>query len=120
MMTTKKIYLAGPMQGYKDFNFPAFFRAAEDLRARGFEVFSPAERDIEVHGEGVYKGNETGDVAQAAADSGFCLRSALAADTDYIAREATTIALLPGWEHSSGALAEWSLAKALKLEFMYL
>lgn len=113
------IYLAGPMQGIKDFNFPAFFAAAKKLRDEGHTVFSPAERDIEVHGDGVYK-SATGDVKEATANSGFCLRSALAADTDYIAKHAAAIALLPGWEHSSGALAEWSLAKALRLEFIYL
>lgn len=40
-----KIYLAGPMRGYEDYNFPRFHEAAEALRAKGYGVVSPAELD---------------------------------------------------------------------------
>jgi hypothetical protein len=106
------IYLAGPMRGYPRFNFPAFDFAAAKLRAEGHEVFSPAERDRTIHGTKL-ENNATGDERLAEKDVGFSLREALAADTDYIARFADTIALLPGWEKSSGANAELALAKAL-------
>ena len=37
------LYVAGPMSGYEDNNYPAFHEASERLRAAGYEVVSPAE-----------------------------------------------------------------------------
>lgn len=105
----KRIYLAGPMSGIPYFNFPAFHRAAAELRAQGYHVFNPAETDNES-----VKLNETGDEVEAA-KHGFCRRRALAEDTQWIALHADAIALLPGWEKSSGARAEYALAEALGL-----
>lgn len=113
----KKIYIAGPMQGYKDFNFPAFYEAAAVWRSRGWEVFSPAERDDEVHGKDMAI-SAKGDIADANA-KGFNLREALAADTQWIALHADAIFMLKGWERSTGAQAEWALARALSLEIFY-
>jgi hypothetical protein len=115
-----KIYLAGPMSGIPEFNFPAFNLAAARLRAEGHSVFNPAERDNERHGTDISKGNPTGDQAVAAKEHGFSLRDALADDTRFICLEADAIALLPGWEKSPGANAEWALARALKHTFIYL
>lgn len=116
-----KIYIAGPMSGLPEFNFPAFHAAANELRAEGHEVFSPAERDIERHdGVDISKGNANGCQITAAKEHGFSLRDALADDTWWICKEADAIAMLPGWENSKGANAEWSLAKALGLKIIYL
>lgn len=115
-----KIYLAGPMRGIPEFNFPAFHRWTKMLREEGHEVFSPAERDNEHHGTDIAKGNATGDEQIAVQQHGFSLREALAADLAWICAEAEAIALLPGWEKSSGAGAEWATAKALDLNFIYL
>lgn len=98
----KIIYLAGPMTGIKDYNYPEFNRAAAWLRSQGHEVFSPAELDM--------PGYEDPAV----------LRKAFAVEFEFICLKANTIALLPGWEHSKGAFAEWALAKALGHELMYL
>jgi len=113
-----KVYLAGPMRGIPEFNFPAFFAAAKQLREKGYEVFSPAERDNERHGADIHRGNATGDEHQAAAQHGFSLREALRDDTHYICMEAEGIVMLPGWENSKGAVAERALAIALGLSVL--
>lgn len=115
-----KLYLAGPMRGYPEFNFPAFHAAAAKLRAAGHEVFSPAERDIERHGTDISKGNVNGDVQVAASNHGFSLREALGDDLAWICKHAEGIALMPGWEHSKGALAEHATAYALGLKVVLL
>ena len=38
-------YLAGPMRGYKDYNFPAFDAARDQLVKEGWRVISPADID---------------------------------------------------------------------------
>lgn len=107
------------MRGYKDFNFPAFHAAAATLREQGHEVFSPAENDLKKHGAEALK-SETGNEAEATANGGFSLRDALYDDTKYICLEAEGIAMLPGWEKSTGAQAEWALARALGHQVIYL
>lgn len=115
-----RVYLAGAMRGIPEFNFPAFHREAAWLRRCGHEVFSPAERDNEKHGTDISVGNATGDEDLAAKEHGFSLREALGADLAWICAEAEAIALLPGWEASSGARAEHAVAFALGLKFIYL
>lgn len=115
-----KVYLAGPMRGYNEFNFPAFHAAAKKLRTLGHDVFSPAERDNERHGVDISKGNLTGSEEEAASNFGFSLREALGEDVAWICANAQAIALLPGWEKSTGAVAERALGKALGLEIVYL
>ena len=110
-----KIYVAGPMRGIAEFNFPAFRAAAATLRNKGHEVFNPAERDCQRHGTDISKGNEHGDERLAAAQHGFSLREALGDDLAFICREADAVALLPGWENSKGAKAEKATAEALGL-----
>ena len=111
-----KVYLAGPMRDYPDFNFPAFKDGAEKLRAAGFEVWSPAERDVN---QGFDPSGMKGDNAELG-PAGFDLREALAEDLVYVCRFAEGVVVLPGWEKSSGATAETSAAKALGLPVMTL
>lgn len=108
-----KIYLAGPMRGIPNFNFPAFDHAAAKLRLQGFEVFSPAERDRKAYGQGI-ENNPTGDEALVT-NPACTINDCMSADCEWICRHADAIALLPGWEKSSGANAELALAKALGL-----
>lgn len=102
------------MRGYPEFNFPAFHAATTRLRAEGHLVFSPAERDEQIHGEGLVKGT-TGDLKEIPQ---FSLRDALGHDTAWICQHADAIYLLPGWEQSKGATAERALGIALGLEII--
>lgn len=115
-----KIYLAGPMRNKPQFNFPAFHAAALMLRDFGHEVFSPAERDEGVYGKSFAMDNATGDQDAAVTVHAFSLREALAADMKYICEEAEGIALLPGWDNSKGACAEYATALALDLKIIFL
>lgn len=105
-----KLYLAGPMRGRPEFNFPAFQLARIQLREQGFEVFCPAENDL---AGGFDPAGMSGYEDLAA--HGFDLRRALAEDLDYIARQADGVAILDGWDKSLGAKAEVAVAHALDL-----
>lgn len=97
-----RLYLSGPMRDIPYFNFPAFHKAAAQLRGEGYFVLNPAEADVIPDP----KGDE----------SGYDRRKMLAEDMEWIALHADVIALLPGWERSSGSRAELALAEALDLE----
>lgn len=115
-----KIYVAGPMRGIPEFNFPAFNAATVKLRADGHEVFNPAEKDNERHGTDISKGNTTGCEKVATQQHGFNLREALGIDLAWICAEADAVALLPGWQKSKGATAEHATAEALGLQVILL
>lgn len=107
------------MRGIPQFNYPMFNTAARQFREVGWDVFNPAERDLEVHGVDISEGNILGSIEQASADHGFCLRRALGDDTAYICSDADAILMLPGWAKSKGAVAEHALADALGLTIYY-
>jgi hypothetical protein len=46
-----RLYIAGPMTGYVDYNFPAFQRAARVLVSLGFDVLNPAEKESTAEGK---------------------------------------------------------------------
>ena len=110
-----KVYLAGPMSGIPQFNFPAFFAAADRLRAKGHEVFNPAEEDIKRSGNGWW---ENSDGSHRNLPEGITYRECLRHDLNWILDHAEGIALLPGWEKSKGVAAEHALAVALNLTIM--
>lgn len=95
-----KIYVAGPMRDLPGHNFSTFNEATARLRAAGHTVCNPAEL--------------SGDESIVCKDTG--LREALGADLAWICAEADAIALLPGWENSKGAKAEYHTAIALGLD----
>jgi hypothetical protein len=94
-----RLYLAGPMRGYPEFNYPAFHKMAAELRAQGHFVFNPAEATDHTDGD----------------PADYML-----VDLAWIIAHAQGIAMLPGWEKSKGAKVEHALAECLGLEIMYL
>lgn len=90
----RKIYVAGPMSGLPEFNYPAFHSAAAKLRAMGHEVLNPAENPVPPCG--TWQGY---------------MRLALAQLV-----QCECIVLLPGWSDSRGALIERKLAQVLGME----
>lgn len=96
------VYVSGPMRGYAEYNFPAFHAAAADLRAAGYEVLSPAEKDLQAGF----------DASRTMEEQGFDLRAALRWDCDAVLRS-DAVFVLDGWEESHGAQAEVWLARAV-------
>jgi hypothetical protein len=99
------------MRNLPNFNFPAFVAGAALLRSKGYEVFSPAERDTEKFGITV-NNSSTGSLGDISG-TGFTLRDAMNADLDWITRHADVVVVLPGWENSRGATAEVAAARAI-------
>lgn len=92
-----RVYLAGPMTGLPEFNFPAFNAEAASLRADGLVVINPAEH-------GIVEGAEWADY----------LRHDLAG-----LMSCERIHLLRGWHDSKGARLEVHAAKALGMQITY-
>ena len=92
-----KTYIAGPMTGLPELNFPAFHQAAEWLRGMGHTVVNPAEINPDHH-----------------MSWEACMRSDIA---QLVTCDA--IMLLPGWEDSRGAKLEHHIAERLgmRIEF---
>jgi Domain of unknown function (DUF4406) len=88
-----KLYIAGPMSGIKEYNYPAFMQAEKELQAKGFETENPAT-DGQVEGW-IW--------------------------TDYMRRglvqllKCEGVALLPEWYLSKGATIERNLAATLDM-----
>ncbi|HET9691814.1 MAG TPA: DUF4406 domain-containing protein [Acidimicrobiales bacterium] len=103
-----KLYLAGPMRGYPRYNFDAFEDAAGTLRSLGYEVLSPAEHDLAM---GLDPDRPLDD--QPAMPGGqFSLTDALRWDINAILH-VDAVAVLPGWEASSGVAIELTVARAV-------
>lgn len=93
LTAAQPVYIAGPMTGYAELNFPAFHAEAAALRAAGLEVINPAE--INVDPTMGWSACMRADIAQLVT----CER----------------IHLLPGWSRSKGASLEHHIARALGL-----
>ena len=104
-------YVAGPMRGYPDFNFPAFDRQRDVLRYKGYIVISPA--DIDRAANDTHWGEELPD------QSVYVFRDFWALYFLATCKKGRCyISMLPGWEASRGATAEKALAEWLGIEVL--
>lgn len=87
------LYVSGPMTGLPEFNYPAFNQAAQDLRAAGYQVINPVDKDVPTSEPWLVHMRE--DIR-------------LMMDCD-------GVAILPGWQTSRGANVEIQLAHGLGL-----
>lgn len=87
-----KVYIAGPMSGLPDLNYPAFMAAEEYLRQSGYEVVNPARNHA----------------------PGFDWKDYMRISIRQV-MECDVIALLPGWSSSKGAVLEHRIAVALEM-----
>ena len=91
----QKIYIAGPMQGYENFNRPAFNDAVTVLLMQGYIALSPA-----------------------ILPDGLTQAEYMQIDLAML-QCCDAIYMLKGWEESAGAMAELSLAMKLGLKVIH-
>lgn len=111
----RKAYIAGPMRGYKDLNFPAFDAAAKIGKASGYITISPADMDRQA---GVNESELNVSTLTPAMIREFVIRDMEAIIFQLRAENEDAIALLPGWQSSTGARAELGVALWLGLKVL--
>lgn len=102
-----KIYIAGPMTGYDQWNFPAFFEAEEKLITLGHEVINPAHND----------GPNLGLALESAGSPERPNHSwawYMKRDLPHVL-EVDALCVLPGWQDSKGASLEVHVANSIGL-----
>lgn len=100
-----RVYLAGPMRGLADFNYPSFDRLAALVRSAGLVAINPADLDRSAGFD------PAGDID---AQRSIALRRDLVALS-----EADAICLLPGWQKSPGARVELAAAREMGLAVLH-
>lgn len=103
------LYIAGPMRGIAWFNYPMFDRIAKQLRDQGCEVISPADEDRKQDGFDPFKNPDYSNPSACQFPSEMDFHITVRRCLDAVLR-CDEIVLLPGWERSSGAVAELTLA----------
>ena len=109
-------YIAGPMTGYDEFNFPAFRDAAALLRLEfpAWNIISPAEMDSSFGLHPEHEGMEK--VSGADAQTTNEVRSFYMRRDLPIVAACQAIVLLDGWSKSAGVVHELAVARACFLD----
>jgi len=106
-----KVFIAGPMESAGgNWNVPLFDFVANKLREHGCYVYNPADQMRSNVG--------TVELVKAMDPSSrkAVRKDAIRDEIEWILQNAQLLMLLPGWERSTRATAEWALALALGIE----
>lgn len=100
-----KLYIAGPMSGKPLDNYPAFEEALELLRGLGYNAVSP---HTVAQPDEILKSRAMGAAFRETIEYASIMQRCIS-----LLKEATAVALLPGWTLSVGACREVRIAGAL-------
>lgn len=109
----RKCYIAGPMSGIPEFNFPAFFHAEVNLKPYYDIVWNPAAKSQEANLDS--EAFKTGDNIKAI-EKGFDFKESYLWDVTKVI-ESDAIYMLKGWQYSPGAVGEHAVAVAMKKHY---
>ena len=107
------LYIAGPMTGIVGFNYRSFYDAAVLLRDDGYSVINPCERDPAEVQIAAWS-SDTGNWADLPYPVDQLLPEIIQQNVDDV-MSCDGIALLPGWENSTGARMEVALAERISI-----
>lgn len=96
------------MRGYPRYNFEAFEAAEMGLIKLGYNVLSPHRMDLDLGF----------NPEQSLEANNFSVNDAVRRDVEAIIAS-DCVYMLAGWEHSTGAMAEWAIAKWLGRTIIY-
>jgi hypothetical protein len=110
---TMHLFIAGRMRGVPHFNFPAFFKAQEELRFLGYTVYNPAAQDV-LDGLDPYLCPK-GTVAELHAQN-FSLSDSVHSNLAALTTRCDGVVTFdPVWTYSAGAVSEVAVAQMLGL-----
>jgi hypothetical protein len=95
----EKVYISGPITGYKNNNENSFANAEYTLKHKGYEVINPLDVCASLPKDTIYTEYMRFDIRALT----FC----------------DSIYMLKGWEKSKGANIELTVAKAIGLNILY-
>jgi hypothetical protein len=104
-----KVYIAGPMTGYEEFNFPQFFQAERELIALGHTPLNPAWNN----------GLNLQEAVENANYDGRSWQDYMRKDLNFLS-QADALCVLDGWKNSKGARLEVHIARQLDIPVMFL
>jgi hypothetical protein len=114
-----KIYISGPMTGYKDYNYPKFEKIADKLRKKGYDVVNPSSEvkpmlsnGKEVTVDELHEMINNGEISEKEA-----WRCFLRGDVVALMIKCNAIYMLKNWKNSKGARMERTNAKRMDFEY---